>query len=268
MRTPLIAGNWKLNKTIAEAEAFVEELKPLVEKIEDAEVLLCPVFTSLYPLREATVSTNILLGAQDMFWKESGAYTGEVSASLLKDAGCTHVIIGHSERRGRFGVPEPDLEGEAGHIFGDNDHSVNKKVLAALEAGLVPIICVGETLAERQNGHTDKVVENQTVMALQTVGEPNSDQVVFAYEPVWAIGTGETCDAAEANRVCGVIRQAIAGVLGMDAADTIRIQYGGSVKPDNAQELLSSEHIDGALVGCASLKADSFAAIVRAARAG
>lgn len=267
MRKPLIAGNWKLNKTIAESEEFVEELKPLIADVEGVEVLLCPVFTSLSVLRASIQGSGIALGAQDMFWKNSGAYTGEVSASLLKDAGCTHVIIGHSERRGRFGVPEPELEGEAGHVFGDNDHSVNKKVLAALEQGLVPIICVGETLTERRNGHTDAVVANQTVMALQGVTEAQGNQVVFAYEPVWAIGTGETCDAAEADRVCGVIRNAIEGVLGSAAAGAIRIQYGGSVKPDNAQELLSKSHIDGALVGGASLKADSFAAIVRAAQA-
>jgi triosephosphate isomerase len=266
MRIPLIAGNWKLNKTIAEARAFVAELGPLVEGIDDVEVLLCPVFTSLHAMREKIVGKNVLLGGQDMFWKSSGAYTGEVSAPLLKDAGCTHVIIGHSERRGRFGVPEPDLEGEAGHVFGDNDHSVNKKVLAALENELVPIICVGETLTERKNGHTDMVVQNQTVMALQDVDASAAAQIVFAYEPVWAIGTGETCETAEADRVCGVIRGAIAGVLGTGAAEVVRIQYGGSVKPDNARELLGQRHIDGALVGGASLKADSFAAIVRAAQ--
>jgi triosephosphate isomerase len=266
MRTPIIAGNWKLNKTIAEAEAFGVELKPLVADVTEVEVLLCPVFTSLYPLREEIQGTNIMLGAQDMYWKESGAYTGEVSPSLLMDAGCSHVIIGHSERRGRFGVPEPDLEGEAGHVFGDNDHSVNKKVLAALAAGLVPIICVGETLTERQNGHTDAVVQNQTAMALQGVDAAAVDRIVFAYEPVWAIGTGETCEAAEADRVCGVIRVAIAGTLGEAAGEAIRIQYGGSVKPDNARDLLSYPNIDGALVGGASLKADSFAAIIQAAR--
>jgi len=264
MRTPLIAGNWKLNKTIGEATAFIEELKPLVADIANVEVLLCPVLTALAASREAASGTDILLGGQNVFWKDSGAYTGEVSVALLKDAGCTHVIIGHSERRGRFGVAEPELEGDAGRVFGDTDHSVNNKTIAAIEGGLVPIICVGETLVERRNGHTDGVVQNQTVMALQNV---KSSNIVFAYEPVWAIGTGETCAAEEADRVCGVIRQAIAGVLGEGAADAIRIQYGGSVKPDNAEDLLGRPHIDGALVGGASLKADSFAAIVRAAGA-
>jgi triosephosphate isomerase len=264
MRTPLIAGNWKLNKTIAQAEAFVTELKPLVAAVENVDILICPVFTSLPVLREQIAGSNIMLGAQNMFWKNSGAYTGEVSPELLKDAGCTHVIIGHSERRGRFGVPEADLEGEAGLVFGDNDYSVQRKVQAALENGLTPIVCVGETLIERQNGHTDAVVSNQTAMALQDVSAANGEKIVFAYEPVWAIGTGETCAAEEADRVCGVIRSAIAGVLGAGAAEAIRIQYGGSVKPDNAADLLGRQHIDGALVGGASLKADSFADIVRA----
>ena len=264
MRTPLIAGNWKLNKTIAEATAFIEELKPLIADIANVEVLLCPVATALAASRESAEGSSILLGGQNVFWKDSGAYTGEVSVGLLKDAGCTHVIIGHSERRGRFGVPEPELEGDAGKVFGDNDHSVNNKTLAAIAGGIVPVICVGENLVERNNGHTDGVVQNQTTVALQNV---QSSEIVFAYEPVWAIGTGETCAAEEADRVCGVIRAAIAGVLGEDASQAIRIQYGGSVKPDNAEDLLGREHIDGALVGGASLKADSFAAIVRAAAA-
>ncbi len=266
MRTPLIAGNWKLNKTIAEATAFIEELKPLVAGIEDVEILLCPVFTALFASKTAAAGSSIAIGGQDLYWKESGAYTGEVSASLLKDAGATHVLIGHSERRGRFGVPEPDLEGEAGRVFGDSDHSVNKKLHAALAGGLVPIVCVGETLTERKNGHTDAVVENQIVMALQGIEEKAVGGLVFAYEPVWAIGTGETCDAGEANRVCGVIRATVESSFGKAMAEAVRVQYGGSVKPDNAVELMGQPHIDGALVGGASLKADSFAAIVRASQ--
>lgn len=262
MRTPLIAGNWKLNKTIGEAVDFINELKPLVAGATDVEVLLCPVATTLAPASEAARESNVLLGGQNLFWKESGAYTGEVSAALLKDAGATHVIVGHSERRGRFGVPEPELEGDAGKVFGDSDEAVNRKAIAALEGGLVPIICVGETLAERRDEKTDSVVREQVIAALRDI---QSDKVVFAYEPVWAIGTGETCAAEEANRVCGVVRAAVAEVLGQDAANVIRIQYGGSVKPDNAVDLLGREHIDGALVGGASLKADSFSQIVRAA---
>lgn len=265
MRTPIIAGNWKLNKTIAEAQSFVRELAPLLQDANGVEVLLCPVFTALPATAEAAKGTNIGIGAQDMYWKESGAYTGEVSAPLLRDAGCKHVVLGHSERRGRFGVPEPDLDGQAGNVFGDSDQSVNKKLHAALAHGLVPIVCVGETLTERQNGHTDMTVQNQTVLALEGITAETASPIVFAYEPVWAIGTGETCDSAEADRVCGVIRATIAEALGSAAGEAVRIQYGGSVKPENAAQLLSLEHIDGALVGGASLKADSFAQIVRAA---
>jgi triosephosphate isomerase len=267
MRTPLLAGNWKLNKTISEAVAFVEELKPLVADKSGVEVLLCPVSTALSATKQAAQDSNILIGGQNLYWKDSGAYTGEVSAPLLLDAGCTHVIVGHSERRGRFGVAEPDLQGDAGRVFGDTDASVNKKVLAALQHGLVPIICVGETLSERQSGQTDSVVEEQTRLALEGVDATQLSTVVFAYEPVWAIGTGETCEADEADRVCGVIRAAVGNIGGTEAADAVRIQYGGSVKPENAADLLGRPNIDGALVGGASLKADSFAKIVQAAQA-
>ena len=265
MRTLLLAGNWKLNKTIGESQTFVEEFLPLIGDAQNVEILLCPTFTALHATKTALGESSVMLGAQDFYWKDSGAYTGEISAPLLKDAGATHVLIGHSERRGRFGVPEPDLEGQAGAVFGDSDQSVNKKLVAALAHQLTPIVCVGETLTERQNGHTDGVVENQVSMALNGISDADIDKIVFAYEPVWAIGTGETCEIAEANRVCGVIRATVAAQFGADAGESVRIQYGGSVKPDNARELLSQEHIDGALVGGASLKADSFAAIVRAA---
>lgn len=265
MRTPIIAGNWKLNKNIAQAREFVASLKPMLENVGDVDVVLCPVFTALSATHEAIGDAAIAIGAQDMYWKDSGAYTGEVSAPLLQDAGASYVVLGHSERRGRFGVPEPDLEGQAGGVFGDSDQSVNKKLVAALAHGLVPIVCVGETLTERQNGHTDAVVENQTVLALDGVDTTLIDNIVFAYEPVWAIGTGETCEADEANRVCGVIRATLANGFGEETAQKVRIQYGGSVKPENAAQLLGLEHIDGALVGGAALKADSFAAIVKAA---
>lgn len=267
MRTPFIAGNWKLNKTLAETRSFIAELQPLVSDISNVEIALFPVFTVLATAAEAAQNSPIAIGGQDLYWKSSGAYTGEVSAPLLKDAGATLVLIGHSERRGRFGVAEPDLEGEAGLVFGDSDAAVNRKLLAALENDLVPIVCVGETLVERQNGHTDMVVENQVVMALKDMGTDKIGGIVFAYEPVWAIGTGETCDSAEANRVCGVIRATIASGFSDEIAQNVRIQYGGSVKPENAAELMNQDHIDGALVGGASLKADSFAAIVRAAAA-
>jgi triosephosphate isomerase len=265
MRTPIIAGNWKLNKTISESRDFVASLKPLVQGVAGVEIVLCPVFTALDAARTAIGESPIGLAAQDMYWKDSGAYTGEVSAPILKDAGASYVVLGHSERRGRFGVPEPDLEGQAGAVFGDSDQSVNKKLSAALSHGLTPIVCVGETLTERQNGHTDAVVENQVVVALNGIESGEISKIVFAYEPVWAIGTGETCEAEEANRVCGVIRATIETSFGAEAGEAVRIQYGGSVKPENAAQLLSLPHIDGALVGGASLKADSFAAIVKAA---
>lgn len=265
MRTLLLAGNWKLNKTIGEAQTFVAEFLPLISNASGVEILLCPTFTALHATKTALGDAPVFVGGQDFYWKDSGAYTGEISAPLLKDAGATHVLIGHSERRGRFGVPEPDLEGQAGAVFGDSDQSVNKKLVAALAHDLTPIVCVGETLIERKNGHTDAVVENQVSMALAGIEGNSVEKIVFAYEPVWAIGTGETCEISEANRVCGVIRATVATQFGADAGESVRIQYGGSVKPDNARELLSQPHIDGALVGGASLKADSFAAIVNAA---
>jgi len=266
MRIPLIAGNWKLNKSIAEATSFLEQLRSLLPDIEGVQVLLCPVFTAIPASAAAVQGSAIAIGGQDLFWKETGAYTGEVSAPLLLDAGASYVLIGHSERRGRFGVPEPDLEGPAGAVFGDSDAAVNKKLHAALKHGLIPIVCVGETLAERNLGNTDSIVEDQVAQGVAGVTAGQIGGVVFAYEPVWAIGTGETCGSDEANRVCGVIRSAVAKLYGAEAAEAVRIQYGGSVKPDNAAELLGKEHIDGALVGGASLKADSFAAIVKAAK--
>jgi len=266
MRTPLIAGNWKLNKNSAEAEAFIQELKPLIADASGVQVLVCPVALSIEATVAAASGSAILVGAQNTYWKESGAYTGELSPSLLKAAGVSHVLVGHSERRGRFGVPEPDLEGPAGRVFGDTDASVNLKVLALLRAQVAPIICVGETLAERRASQTDTVVSAQVKAAVAGVEASALNNLVFAYEPVWAIGTGETCASEEANRVCGVIRAAVEKLGGAEAAQAVRVQYGGSVKADNARELLGKEHIDGSLVGGASLKADSFAQIVRAAQ--
>ena len=265
MRTPIIAGNWKLNKTIAETSAFFSQLTSALADISGVDVVIFPPFTALAAAKAGAADSNIQVGAQDVYWKESGAYNGEVSAPLLIEAGATYVLVGHSERRGRFGVSEPDLEGQAGNVFGDSDASVHLKTAAALAGGLVPVVCVGELLTERQNGHTDAVVENQIAQALDGLNAEQVSGLVLAYEPVWAIGTGETCDAPEANRVCGVIRATVASQFGAAVGEAVRIQYGGSVKPESAGELLSMEHIDGALVGGASLKADSFAAIVQAA---
>lgn len=263
MRTPVIAANWKLNKSIQEAQDFIEALKPLVQHISTVDIVICPVFTALPSASQSATASAIAVGAQDIFWKDNGAYTGEVSGPLLKDAGCDYVIVGHSERRGRFGVPEADLQGDAGKVFGDTDASVNQKIKAAQSNQLIPIICVGETLEEREANHTDAVVKSQVQAALKDI--QNIDSVIFAYEPVWAIGTGKTCDSNEAGRVCGHIRGVIKDVAGESSANAVRIQYGGSVKADNAQELLSHPDIDGALVGGASLKPDTFAPIIEAA---
>jgi triosephosphate isomerase len=264
MRRPIIAGNWKMNKTRAEAQALIEELKPLVAGRADVETLVCPPYTALSTAREALSGTQIGLGAQDVFWKEKGAYTGQVAPSMLADAGVKYVIVGHSETRGRFGVPEPDFDETILRHFGDSDETVNRKLKAALAAGLVPICCVGETIDERQTGTTDSIIASQTELALAGVDTAAVAGLVFAYEPVWAIGTGEVCEPDEANRVCGVIRDAVDMLHGPEAAAAIRIQYGGSVKPDNAEELLGKPNIDGALVGGASLKSGDFAAIVNA----
>lgn len=265
MRTPILAGNWKLNKTIAETSAFFSDFTAAVADANGVDVVIFPPFTALAAAKSGAENSAVQIGAQDIYWKDAGAYTGEISAPLLKDAGAAYVLVGHSERRGRFGVPEPDLEGQAGNVFGDSDASVHLKTAAALAGGLIPIVCCGELLAERQNGHTDAVVENQIALALDGLSAEQVSGLVLAYEPVWAIGTGETCDASEANRVCGIIRATVASQFGTAVGEAVRIQYGGSVKPESATELLSMEHIDGALVGGASLKADSFAAIVKAA---
>ncbi len=259
MRKPIVAANWKMFKTIGEAKEFVRQFAPLVAGVDDVDIVLCPPFTALSAVGDAVKTSNVRLGAQDIFWKEQGAYTGEVSPLMLKDVGCTYVIVGHSERRGRFGKAEFDTDLLT--VFGDNDATVNAKAKAALKHGLTPIICVGETFAERRTGNTDAVVSGQMKAALR---ELNSQNVVFAYEPVWAIGTGETCDAQEANRVIALIRRTIAAVLGNDAAQAVRIQYGGSVKPDNIAELIAQPDIDGVLVGGASLDPKSFAEIVKA----
>src|SRR5439155_661126 len=204
-------------------------------------------------------------GAQDIFWRPSGAYTGQVCGAMLKDAGCSHVIIGHSETRGRFGVPEEGFTEEVLAHFGESDQTVNLKVKAALADDLIPIVCCGETLAERREGRTDAVIRLQIERGLAGITAEQVAGIIIAYEPVWAIGTGEVCPCDEANRICGLIRETIRHLFGPPTAAAVRIQYGGSVKPDNAPELLRQDQIDGALVGGASLKAADFIAIVQAA---
>lgn len=247
MRTPLIAGNWKLFKTIAESVAMVNELMPLVAHTEGVEIVVAPVFTSLAGVAAAVSGSNIRVSAQDCFWEEEGAFTGEVSPKLLRDAGCSHVIIGHSERR---------------RYFGDTDGTVNRKAAACLAAGLTAIVCVGETLEEREGGETFTVVGNQLRGALAGFAAGDFERIVIAYEPVWAIGTGKTATTEQAQEVHEYIRNLIVGLAGQGVADSVRILYGGSVKPDNIRGLMERPDIDGALIGGASLKPDSFARMV------
>jgi triosephosphate isomerase len=249
-RRPVIAGNWKMHKTIGEARALASALAEQLGGRGDAgpEVVLCPPFTALAAVKEVLAGTGLALGAQTMDWHEKGAFTGEIAPGMLVDLGVTHVVLGHSERR---------------QLFGETDEGVCRKVEAALQHGLVPIVCVGETLEEREGGLTDNVVIVQVQRALHGRTPTQVAGVVFAYEPVWAIGTGKTCDAAEANRVCGVIRDTVGRMTDAETAAAVRIQYGGSVKPDTIAEQMAQPHIDGALVGGASLEAASFAAIVK-----
>jgi len=246
MRTPVIAGNWKLFKTIAESVALVQELKPLVANSQGVEIVVAPVFTALSRVSDVIEGSNIRLAAQDCYWEDEGAFTGEVAPKLLKDAGCSHVIIGHSERR---------------QYFGETDLTVNKKTGAAIAAGLTSIVCVGESLAERESDQTFSVIEKQIQGSLAGLAADTFAQVVIAYEPVWAIGTGKTASDSQAQEVHAFIRQLVARMFSQPVADAVRILYGGSVKPDNVKGLMTQPDIDGALVGGASLKAESFAAI-------
>jgi triosephosphate isomerase (TIM) len=248
MRKKLIAGNWKMYKTPADAQAFVAALLPHVWEHERDEIVLCPPFVNIPAVVEATRGSKIEVGGQDMFWEKEGAYTGAISGSMLRAAGCTHVILGHSERR---------------QYFGETDDTVNRKLRAALVAGLKPIVCVGEVLEEREAGVTEDILRRQCSVAFREIAGGGAHPIVVAYEPVWAIGTGKTATpelAAEAHRV---IRAEAANAFGDDVAAKMRILYGGSVKPDNANALMSQAEIDGALVGGASLDPKSFAAIVK-----
>jgi len=249
-RKPIIAGNWKMYKTVSEALAFAQELKRAVDGIKEFEVVVCPPFTALYPVSEALRGTGIGVGAQDVYWVHEGAFTGEVSPGMLKDAGCSHVIIGHSERR---------------QFFGEIDGNVNRKVKAVLERGLTPIMCVGERIEERESGITEKVIRTQTEAGLAGLAADQVAGMVIAYEPVWAIGTGKTASDADAQQVIGFIRGLVSDLYGAAAAAKVRIQYGGSVKPQNAAGLMAQQDIDGALVGGASLDVPNFSGIVKAA---
>ncbi len=246
MRKPIIAGNWKMNKTPEEAKELVAALIPLV-KDAACDVVVCPPFVDLCCVGNLIEGTNIRLGAQNVHWAEKGAFTGEISAEMLKARGVEFAIVGHSERR---------------QYFGETDETVNKRALAALNAGITPIICVGESLEQRESGVTDAIVSSQTVAALNGMTNAQVESLVIAYEPIWAIGTGKTATKEDANATIGVIRRAIAGVFGEETAEKVRIQYGGSMNPKNAGELMAMPEIDGGLIGGASLKADDFSKVV------
>jgi triosephosphate isomerase len=249
-RRPFVAGNWKLHKKIGEATSLARDLKSRLAGSREAEVAVAPVFTSLAAVKEALGGSSIALAAQNVHYEDQGAFTGEVSAPLLADVGCAYCIVGHSERR---------------HVFGDTDAAVNKRVHALMAHGVEPILCVGEQLAEREAGKTLDVVLGQLDAGLDGVAKDRASEVVIAYEPVWAIGTGRTASPADAQEVHEAIRKRLGERFDGAAADSIRILYGGSVKPNNAADLLAQADIDGALVGGASLTADTFVPIVEAA---
>ena len=250
MRIPIIAGNWKMYKSQEEAFQLASDFKQRIKDVNGVKVVICPPFTSLSSVKRATENSSILLGAQNMHWEEKGAYTGEISPPMLLTAGCKYVIIGHSERRA---------------YFFETDNFVNLKVKSALKFNLTPIVCVGEKLDQREANKTKEVVENQVRGAFKDLSVQEAEKTVIAYEPVWAIGTGRTATPQQANEVHLFIRDLLSSEFGKECAEKINILYGGSVKPENSKELLEMSEIDGALVGGASLDADSFEAIVRSA---
>ena len=246
MRTPIIAGNWKMNKGVKEAEELIEAIKKL-DLNKKVETVVCPPFVDLQYVAYLLEDTSIQVGAQNMHYEESGAFTGEISPTMLRDMGVSYVILGHSERR---------------DYFYESDELINKKLHSALEHDLNPILCCGESLDEREAGQEEQKVGTQIVKALEGVKEADFDRIVIAYEPIWAIGTGKTASSDDAEKMCGFIRNLVREVHGEIAAEAVRIQYGGSVKPANIKEIMSKENIDGALVGGASLEAESFGQLV------
>ena len=246
MRKPIIAGNWKMNMTAGQAVELVEALIPLVRNAK-CEVVVCPPFVCINAVKDLLAGTNIKLGAQNMHWEEKGAYTGEVSPVMLRGLGVQYVIIGHSERR---------------EYFAETDAAVNKKIKSALAHDLIPIVCVGETLKQREEGITNSWVSGQVTAAFEGIDAADVEMIVIAYEPIWAIGTGRTATPEDANEVTGVIRDTIAKLYGQEIASKVRIQYGGSMNPKNATDLMAKENIDGGLIGGASLKAEDFSKVV------
>jgi triosephosphate isomerase len=251
MRTPLIAGNWKMFKTVHETIVFTKELRSVLKDVTGVEIVVAPPFTAVHAAAEALRNSNIAIAAQDLYWEREGAFTGEVSAQMIKDAGAEFVIIGHSERR---------------RLFGETDAMVNRKVAAAIGVGLTPIVCVGETLEERERNETLAVLDRQIKDGLDRVTGAQIADLVVAYEPVWAIGTGRNATAAQAEEAHQHIRQRLKQWFGGDAAEACHVIYGGSVKPDNIAQLIAEPDVDGALVGGASLEIGSFASIVTGSR--
>jgi len=247
MRTPFIAGNWKMFKTVAEASAFVTDLRGAVKNARGVQIVVGPPFTAIHAAAQAARGSNIEVSAQNLHWEKQGAFTGEISATMIKEAGATYVIIGHSERR---------------QLFGETDAIVNRKVLSALVQGLTPIMCIGETLEQREGNETLAVLDRQIKAGLDGVTAEQVASLVIAYEPVWAIGTGRNATAAQAGEAHAHIRTRLRQWFGADAAEKCRVIYGGSVKPDNIRELIAEPDVDGALVGGASLEVKSFAEIV------
>jgi triosephosphate isomerase len=251
MRIPFIAGNWKMYKTVSEAVVFVKELRTAVKDVDRVEIVLAPAFTAVHAVAEAARNTNIGVAAQDLYWEREGAFTGEVSAEMIREAGAAYAIVGHSERR---------------RLFGESDAIVNRKAMAAIGAGLTPIVCIGETLEEREREETLAVLDRQIKDGLDRITAEQVAEIVLAYEPVWAIGTGRTATAAQAGEAHAHIRTRLRQWFGADAAERCHIIYGGSVKPDNIRELIAEADVDGALVGGASLDVRGFADIVSRSR--
>jgi triosephosphate isomerase (TIM) len=251
MRIPFIAGNWKMYKTVADAVKFVKEFRVMVKDLEDVEIVLAPTFTALHAAAEAARNSNVGIAAQDLYWEREGAFTGQVSAAMVREAGAEYAIIGHSERR---------------TYFGETDATVNRKTMAALGNGLTPIVCIGETLDQRERNETFDVLDRQIKQGFERITGDQLAQLVIAYEPVWAIGTGRNATAAQAAEAHGHIRRRLRQWFGNDAAEACHIIYGGSVKPDNIRDLVSQPDVDGALVGGASLEVKSFFDVVSRSR--
>jgi triosephosphate isomerase len=251
MRIPFIAGNWKMYKTVQEAVVFVKELRRAVMDISDVEIVVAPTFTALHAVAEAARNTNIGVSAQDLYWEREGAFTGEISPMMVKEAGAEYAIVGHSERR---------------RLFGETDQTVNRKAMAAIEAGLTPIICIGETLEERERNETLAVLDRQLTGGLNGFTAAQIGELILAYEPVWAIGTGRNATSTQAEEAHAHIRGRLRDWFGAEPAERCHVIYGGSVKPDNIKELITQPDVDGALVGGASLDIASFTAIVTGSR--